>query len=339
MFTRPRVNNYFAIYNRENPDGFKFFEHDSEHSLDTGNAAGANYNMVSPLTNGGSQFRYFNPHWMHERLAQSNTEYRTRFADEVYRQFHHDGVLTDANAQRLLDSRAAEINLAMIAESARWGDAKRNTPFTQANWESAVQTTRNWVVGRTETVLSQLRAENWYPEDQPPQFTTGGELQHGGEVSSNDGLGFVSFGSISYDTILRRGSEWRYLDDGSDQGTAWREAGFDDSGWEAGAAQLGYGDGDERTVVSFGPNSGNKFRTTYFRKSFVVDDLEQYEAAQIRLLRDDGAVVYLNGQEIARAICPVERSIILRHPAVSRAERRNQRSSSTTSTWACCTTA
>ena len=33
--TRPALNNYFGIYNRENPDGWKFFEHDSEHSLDT----------------------------------------------------------------------------------------------------------------------------------------------------------------------------------------------------------------------------------------------------------------------------------------------------------------
>ena len=34
----PGLNNYFTIFNRENPDGFKFVEHDSEHSLDTGNA-------------------------------------------------------------------------------------------------------------------------------------------------------------------------------------------------------------------------------------------------------------------------------------------------------------
>ena len=44
---------------------------------------------------------------------------------------------------------------------------------------------------------------------------------------------------------------WRYLDDGSDQGTAWRAPGFDDSTWAQGAAELGYGDGDESTVVSF----------------------------------------------------------------------------------------
>ncbi len=42
--TTPRPNNYYAAYNREDPDGWKFFEHDSEHSLGTGEE-----NMVSPL--------------------------------------------------------------------------------------------------------------------------------------------------------------------------------------------------------------------------------------------------------------------------------------------------
>jgi len=48
---------------------------------------------------------------------------------------------------------------------------------------------------------------------------------------------------------------WTYLDDGSNQGTAWRTPAFNDSTWASGPAQLGYGDGDETTVVSFGPNS------------------------------------------------------------------------------------
>lgn len=37
--------------------------------------------------------------------------------------------------------------------------------------------------------------------------------------------------------------------------------------------ELGYGDGvpgAEGTVIGFGPNSGNKFITTYFRKQFTV---------------------------------------------------------------------
>ena len=60
------------------------------------------------------------------------------------------------------------------------------------------------------------------------------------------------------------GAVWRYLDDGSDQGTNWSSRTFDDSGWASGPAQLGYGDGDENTVVEDGPNN-DRYVTTYFR--------------------------------------------------------------------------
>ena len=65
-------------------------------------------------------------------------------------------------------------------------------------------------------------------------------------------------------------STWRYLDDGSNQGTAWQALGFNDNGWEQGPAELGYGDGDEATEVGFGGDEGNKFATTYFRHAFTV---------------------------------------------------------------------
>jgi hypothetical protein len=45
---------------------------------------------------------------------------------------------------------------------------------------------------------------------------------------------------------------------------------FDDSTWSNGVAQFGYGNGDEKTVVSYGGNANNKYVTTYFRKQFVV---------------------------------------------------------------------
>jgi hypothetical protein len=98
--------------------------------------------------------------------------------------------------------------------------------------------------------------------------------------------------------LVPTGSTWKYLDDGSDKGTLWREAGFDDSGWSSGLAQLGYGDGDESTVLGFGPDPNNKFITTYFRHTFNVSDPSQFNYLHLRLLRDDGAVVYLNGAEI-----------------------------------------
>src|SRR6185436_14862427 len=70
--------------------------------------------------------------------------------------------------------------------------------------------------------------------------------------------------------LVPSGSVWRYLDNGSDQGTAWRNLNFDDSSWAAGLAPLGYGDGDEATHVSYGPDPNNKYVTTYFRRAFTV---------------------------------------------------------------------
>lgn len=104
--------------------------------------------------------------------------------------------------------------------------------------------------------------------------------------------------------LVPAGSDWKYMDDGSNQGTAWREAGFDDDSWSQGQAQLGYGDGDEVTVVGYGPDPNTKYVTTYFRHSFEVDDPSQYSLLQLRLIRDDGAVVYLNGTEILRTNMP-----------------------------------
>jgi hypothetical protein len=106
------------------------------------------------------------------------------------------------------------------------------------------------------------------------------------------------------ETIIPAGSVWKYLDNGSNQGTAWRALGFNDSAWKSGAAELGYGDGDEATVVSYGSSSTGKFITTYFRKTFDITDASLVSALTLRLLRDDGAVLYLNGVEIFRTNMP-----------------------------------
>jgi acid phosphatase type 7 len=104
-------------------------------------------------------------------------------------------------------------------------------------------------------------------------------------------------------TLVAAGSTWKYLDNGSNQGTAWRAMFFNDSAWASGSAQFGYGDGGEATVVSFGPDSTAKYITTYFRRAFTVAD-PSFSALTLRVLRDDGAVVYLNGTEVYRTNMP-----------------------------------
>ena len=66
----------------------------------------------------------------------------------------------------------------------------------------------------------------------------------------------------NYLTVIPMGSTWKYLDNGSNQGSAWRNVNFSDATWASGPAQLGYGDGGEATVISYGGNASNKFITT-----------------------------------------------------------------------------
>ena len=105
-------------------------------------------------------------------------------------------------------------------------------------------------------------------------------------------------------TLIALNSQWKYLDNGSDQQTAWRGLGFADSGWASGNAELGYGDGDEATVVSYGPNVDAKYITTYFRKTFNVSDPSLFQSLTLSLLYDDGVVAYLNGTEVHRGNMP-----------------------------------
>ncbi|WP_299761769.1 LamG-like jellyroll fold domain-containing protein [uncultured Pontibacter sp.] len=114
----------------------------------------------------------------------------------------------------------------------------------------------------------------------------------------------ISLVAAAQTTIIPFNSTWNYLDNGSDQGTAWREASFNDSGWKSGAGKLGYGISDAATIVSFGGSSSNKYITTYFRKSFTISEPSAYNELQGQVKRDDGVVVYLNGQEVYRNNMP-----------------------------------
>jgi hypothetical protein len=106
------------------------------------------------------------------------------------------------------------------------------------------------------------------------------------------------------DTLVKANTSWKYLDNGSNQGTAWFSTSFYDASWASGNSELGYGDGDEATTVSYGGNAANKHITTYFRKTFTVTNPASYQSLFFELVRDDGAVVYLNGVEIHRNNMP-----------------------------------
>ncbi|MFF2889514.1 S-layer homology domain-containing protein [Paenibacillus sp. NPDC057967] len=111
--------------------------------------------------------------------------------------------------------------------------------------------------------------------------------------------------------LLPKNSVWKYLDNGSDQGTAWRAVSFDDAAWNAGPAPLGYPASDAttlfgsmKTVVSFGGDSSKKHRTTYYRTTFQVEDLTLITKLFGQFGVDDGVVLYANGVEVYRFNMP-----------------------------------
>ena len=121
---------------------------------------------------------------------------------------------------------------------------------------------------------------------------------------SGEQLGLFIADSDDDLVIIDKDVIWKYLDDGTNQESNWIQDDFNDDSWSFGHAELGYGDGDETTIVEYGSDEDNKYITTYFRKTFDVNDIEEIQSLTLSLLRDDGAVVYLNGDEVFRDNMP-----------------------------------
>lgn len=106
--------------------------------------------------------------------------------------------------------------------------------------------------------------------------------------------------------LINQGSLWDYhYQEGGIPGTAWRQTDFSKGpGWKTGRAPLGYGDGDEVTVLDYGEDEDNKPVTAYFRKEFEVADPGEFDELTMRILHDDGVVVYLNGEMVVKNNMP-----------------------------------
>ncbi|MEL7160368.1 MAG: alkaline phosphatase PhoX, partial [Bacteroidota bacterium] len=105
---------------------------------------------------------------------------------------------------------------------------------------------------------------------------------------------------------IARGSAWHYLDEGvSLDGVDWRDQAYAtaDDAWLWGNGALGYGD-EVATEIRFGNDPDNKFITTYFRREVNVDLATLPDSIQLAVRRDDGVIVYLNGEEVFRDNMP-----------------------------------
>jgi len=205
----------------------------------------------------------------------------------------------------------------------KWGGTYPGMITSKADWRNKVQIARSYAMNRSP--INRQHLEKFFnlsgfisgtiqvsPENSGDiiaddvtltaasfdgKFTKGQELQF--KAIPKAGFEFVGWetGSSNGVSIISSKSEWRYLDDGSDQGTGWRDPGFDDGNWSQGHANLGFANENDTQI-----NQGSI--TYYFRKEFTVNDPTVFVGLSVNLLRDDGAIVYVNGQEVIRSNMP-----------------------------------
>ena len=103
---------------------------------------------------------------------------------------------------------------------------------------------------------------------------------------------------------LAKNSDWFYLDNGTNQGKAWKLTIYNDSAWNFGKGSFGYGI-NVNTQLYSGPDPSNRFITSYFRKKINIPSVGALkDTLLLNLLADDGAIVYVNGGEVLRINMP-----------------------------------
>ena len=307
----------------ENGVGFKFFIKDADGYLRNPDG-NHNVNHNGPL-NAMTTFR-----------NEGDPDFMTLLADRIHKHFFNGGVLTPERNIARLQHRVDESMLSYIAEYAR------RTEIIDQNGSTGNRTPEQWldyqeniINNRFPTItgdrLDDLRAAGMYPDIIAPVLS-----QHGGSIAPGAGISMSTNATSIFYTLdgsdprlqggainslaisaefdpstqgsqdfISTGSIWKYLDDGSDQGSGWRGTAFDDSAWSSGRSQLGYGESDEATTVGFldtDPNTGGFQRnaTTYFRHAVNIANPTAFNDFDLNLLYDDGAAVYINGNKVVR---------------------------------------
>ena len=171
----PDHNWYAARRRTADSEGFRFFAWDQEIS---------NNSVLKQHTAWGTFYELVNAAGTPSRLyasARGNAGFKRQFGDRVHALFFNGGALTQSACVARWDALKAELDQALVAESARWGDSRRATPYKrEVDWLPAMHWMNSvyWpqFVSRA---LTRFRNAGIFPVTNPPVFS-----QHGGEVSA-----------------------------------------------------------------------------------------------------------------------------------------------------------
>ena len=313
-------------------EGFRFVAWDQEISNDSltrtsGRGSALPFAFIGDTGDAGFTF---GPAKIYDKFRRAEP-FKSQFRERIHELLMNNGPLSPTGQKARWALLQTRIDKAMVSESARWGDAagqgikKRETTWlTNMNYMNAAGT------GYWDAILpidvARFRSVQLYPSiDQPTFSLNGGTVPTGYQLYLSHGEPVIYYtldgsdpmsatgapaagaqlynGGLTTEFPIANNSTWKYLVAPSAPST-WKNSTFIDTSWASGAGQLGYGDGDESTVIGFGGNTASRNITTYFRKAFTITNKATIQTAKVFILRDDGCVVYLNGTEIGRSNMP-----------------------------------
>ena len=179
-------HNWYAGGPRAQDTGWKFHSWDAEASL----IIYSDLNRDVTTTSG--------PRYIFGALRQ-NPEFRLRFADRVRQCLLDGGLLTPEQTIPRFKAMADELDAAILADSARWGN--EGTPGVwSANRDNILDT---YLPQRTDIVLAQLKKASLYPSVAAPVFS-----QNGGVFADAFRLTIAASNTVYYTTDGRDPREY-----------------------------------------------------------------------------------------------------------------------------------
>jgi hypothetical protein len=209
--------------------------------------------------------------------------------------FYGSNVVSWFNAAATWEADKAGFLTAIDADSREVliDDGWQTSPDCVKRKMDALLDPRTASLGNAATVRGVGFWEYGHEDTDNPQLSSAIGAWRAGDRSVTGPASEAPAGTV---VLVDHGPGWRYYDTVAAPPATWKDRTFNDSAWLQGETPLGYGDGDEATVV----NPSNGRLTTYFRRSFSVATPASVGSLALRLVRDDGAAVYLNGTEVAR---------------------------------------
>ncbi|MBE7553474.1 MAG: lamin tail domain-containing protein [Anaerolineales bacterium] len=114
------------------------------------------------------------------QTLRENPDFRMQVADRLYKHLANEGALADAAAETRWLNLSQTLNYAMVAESARWGDAVPGSPLSPDTWRETNKAVFNQMNGQAAKVIAWAREAGYYPPVDPPLFSHEGGLVKSG---------------------------------------------------------------------------------------------------------------------------------------------------------------